>query len=71
MSVCVFLTLGLVHTSNCIHRLYLLCRCAAGELIASSTAVDALFQHNFNLIVNDKRYLVKVTKEGTQPEQNE
>ena len=41
-----------------------MCMCLAGELIASSTNVDALFQHNFHLIVNDKRYLVKVAKEG-------
>lgn len=38
--------------------------CTAGERIASSTNVDALFQNDFFLLVNDKRYLVKVAKEG-------
>jgi len=38
--------------------------CTGGERIASSTSVDALFQHDFFLFLNDKRYLVKVAKEG-------
>jgi len=42
------------------------CCCTAGERIASSTNVDALFQHNFFLLVNDNRYRVKVAKEGIQ-----
>jgi len=32
--------------------------------MSSSTNVDALFQHDFFLVVNDKRYLVKVATEG-------
>ena len=38
--------------------------------MASSTNVDVLFQHDFFLVINDKRYRVKVAKEGTEPRGN-
>jgi len=44
--------------------MYLVHFCTDGEIIASSTNVDALFEHDFFLVVNDTRYLVKVAKEG-------